>query len=143
MSAKLAEDEFQKRFDAGEDIASLGFDLSKAVVEKPEIKRVNVDLPEHVLARLDRRATTMGVTRQSLIKMWLSERLDELDKTANSPVLAAVNKAVQQIIELEGRIEAKFGVAGNPKVKPYASDLDTSPTLKKHSQRNKRIRKAK
>lgn len=41
-----------------------------------ELKRVNVDFPKWMIARLDREAKRRGVTRQALIKMWLSERLD-------------------------------------------------------------------
>lgn len=38
-------------------------------------KRVNVDLPAHVLVKLDFEANNLGLTRQALIKYWLSERL--------------------------------------------------------------------
>ena len=84
MSAKqLNEDEFRDRFDAGESLESLGFDLNKAVVEQPEVKRVNVDFPEQIVAKLDRHAAQMGITRQSLIKVWIFERLkDESAKSA-------------------------------------------------------------
>jgi hypothetical protein len=75
MSAKLKEDEFRERFDAGESLESLGFDLSKGKIEEPEIKRVNVDFPDHIVSKLDRHASAMGITRQSLIKVWIFERL--------------------------------------------------------------------
>jgi len=77
MSAKLKEDEFRDRFDSGESLESLGFDLDKAAIEKPQIKRVNVDFPDTVVAKLDRHAASMGITRQSLIKVWIFERLKE------------------------------------------------------------------
>ena len=77
MSAKLKEDEFERRFDAGESLESLGFDLDKAVIEQPQIKRVNVDFPDSVVAKLDRHAALMGITRQALIKVWIFERLKE------------------------------------------------------------------
>jgi hypothetical protein len=50
-------------------------DVSK--VQKPnlELKRVNVDFPQWVVAGLDREAQRLGVTRQSLIKMWIAEKL--------------------------------------------------------------------
>jgi CopG antitoxin of type II toxin-antitoxin system len=76
MKKELPEKEFTERFDAGEDPRSLGFDLENAVVEQPEAKRVNVDLPASMLARLDREAQLRGITRQSLIKVWLYERLE-------------------------------------------------------------------
>jgi len=77
MSAKLKADEFEKRFDAGDSLESLGFDLSKGKIEEPEIKRVNVDFNGQMLSMLDRHAAAIGVTRQSLIKVWLFERLKE------------------------------------------------------------------
>jgi len=77
MSAKLKENEFKTRFDAGESLESLGFDLDKAVLEGPEVKRVNVDFPDSVVAKLDRHAASMGITRQSLIKVWIFERLKQ------------------------------------------------------------------
>jgi hypothetical protein len=80
MKKELPEKEFTERFDAGEDPRSLGFDLDKAVIDEPEAKRVNVDLPAPMLARLDREAQLRGITRQSLIKVWLYERLEEAEK---------------------------------------------------------------
>ena len=77
MSAKLKEDEFRDRFDAGETLESLGFDLKEATIEEPSVKRVNVDFPDPVVAKLDRYAASMGITRQSLIKVWIFERLKE------------------------------------------------------------------
>jgi hypothetical protein len=40
-------------------------------------KRVNVDFPSWMVDSLDREARRMGVTRQSLIKLWLAERLGQ------------------------------------------------------------------
>ena len=75
-----SEEELADRFDAGEDLESLGFDVKKAVVEQPRLKRVNVDFPEHMLAMLDREAELRGINRQALIKTWLYERLHEAGK---------------------------------------------------------------
>ena len=74
------EEELTDRFDAGEDLESLGFDVKKAQVEQPKIKRVNVDFPEHMLAMLDREAELRGINRQALIKTWLYERLHAAGK---------------------------------------------------------------
>ncbi len=65
---------FDKRFDRGEDI-SKHLDLSKAVRPVREQKRVNVDLPVWMVQSLDKEARRLGVTRQSIIKVWLAERL--------------------------------------------------------------------
>ena len=69
--------EFEKKFDDGDDILS-GLDLSKAKRTTQETKRVNVDFPTWMLDSLDREANRVGVTRQSIIKVWLAERLEHL-----------------------------------------------------------------
>lgn len=52
------------------------FDLSKA--ERPELKpyRVNVDFPQWMVKELDQEAARLGVPRQSVIKFWISEKLE-------------------------------------------------------------------
>ena len=55
-------------------------DLSTAHRPGLEPRRINIDLPDHMLAKLDKQAALRGVTRQSLIKMWLFERLETLSK---------------------------------------------------------------
>lgn len=67
--------EFDRRFDAGEDITSF-LDMKSARRPGLEQRRVNVDLPAWMIQSLDREATRIGVTRQSLIKTWLAHRLD-------------------------------------------------------------------
>ena len=67
---------FDKQFDAGIDI-SAALDVSKARRILQVQKRVNVDFPTWMIASLDREAEKFGVTRQSIIKMWLAERLEE------------------------------------------------------------------
>jgi hypothetical protein len=66
--------EFEKKFDAGESIID-DLDLSKARRPGEEQKRVNVDFPVWMIAALDREAKRVGVTRQSIIKLWLAEHL--------------------------------------------------------------------
>ena len=61
-------------FDAGEDIAHL-VDWSKATHPNRAAKRVNVDFPVWMVERLDAESARLGVTRQSLIKMWIAEKL--------------------------------------------------------------------
>ena len=67
--------EFERRFDDGEDVSEF-IDFSSARRPNLEAKRVNVDFPAWVVNGLDREAKRLGVTRQSLIKMWIAERLD-------------------------------------------------------------------
>lgn len=39
-------------------------------------KRVKIDMPQHMVAKLDTLARNRGVTRQALIKVWLGDRLE-------------------------------------------------------------------
>ncbi len=67
--------EFDQQFDAGVDLTA-ALDLSKAKRARQEQKRVNVDFPTWMIDSLDREASKLGVTRQSVIKVWLAERLE-------------------------------------------------------------------
>ncbi|PWN54836.1 type II toxin-antitoxin system BrnA family antitoxin [Abyssibacter profundi] len=67
-----------RKFESGEDI-SAQLDLSKARRPNQEQRRVNVDFPTWMIERLDREAKRLGVTRQSIIKVWLAERLEHSD----------------------------------------------------------------
>ena len=65
---------FDQQFDDGEDITS-SLDISKGRRVQQAQKRVNVDFPVWMIESLDREASKLGVTRQSVIKVWLAERL--------------------------------------------------------------------
>jgi hypothetical protein len=65
---------FDTDFDSGKDVTA-ALDLSKARRPLQEQKRVNVDFPSWMIQSLDREAGRLGVTRQSIIKVWLAERL--------------------------------------------------------------------
>ncbi len=67
--------EFDTKFDLGKDVSS-HLDLSKAKRPGIEQRRVNVDLPAWMIESLDREAQRLGVTRQSIIKVWIAERLE-------------------------------------------------------------------
>lgn len=67
--------EFDQQFDAGEDVTPL-LDLTHARRPGLEAKRVNVDFPAWMVQSLDREARKLGVTRQSLIKLWLADKLE-------------------------------------------------------------------
>ncbi|HEY8241570.1 MAG TPA: CopG family transcriptional regulator [Kiritimatiellia bacterium] len=66
--------DFDKRFDDGTDISKF-LDLSRARRVNQSPKRVNVDFPSWMIDSLDKEADRLGVTRQSIIKVWISERL--------------------------------------------------------------------
>lgn len=67
--------EFEKKFDEGEEDIVDYLDLSTSRRVNQESRRINVDFPAWVVESLDREAARIGVTRQSIIKVWLVERL--------------------------------------------------------------------
>jgi len=69
--------EFDTKFDNGEDITKY-LDYSKSRRPGREQKRVNVDFPVWMIQSLDREAERLGVPRQSVIKVWIAERLDHV-----------------------------------------------------------------
>ena len=79
---KITAKEFDDKFDNGEDVSEyLNFDaairLRDARKLKTNTRKVNVDFPEWVIESLDKEAKKIGVTRQSIIKVWIAERLKE------------------------------------------------------------------
>jgi predicted DNA binding CopG/RHH family protein len=73
-------EEFDRRFDEGEDLENLGIDLSKAARTGLQTRRVNVDMPAHFINRLDHWAAVRGLSRQALIKSWVYDRLEQESK---------------------------------------------------------------
>lgn len=76
--------DFDKKFDDNKkDIID---DLDLTSLRRPNLKqkRVNVDFPVWIIDSLDKEAKRMGVTRQSVIKLWLAERLEKLALTRRS-----------------------------------------------------------
>ncbi len=74
MKTQLKAESFDRKFDDGDCILE-HLNLSKARRVNIELKRVNVDFPAWVVEAPDRQAQALGVTRQSLIKLWIAERL--------------------------------------------------------------------
>ncbi len=70
-------EEFDKKFDEGEDVSHY-LDLSEARRPAQEQKRVNVDFPLWMVRLRDKEAKRLGVPRQSLIKIWIAERLKKV-----------------------------------------------------------------
>ena len=69
--------ELEKKFDNGENISKY-IDVSKARRPELEQKRVNVDFPTWMVHSLDKEAKRLGVPRQSIIQVWVAERLEKL-----------------------------------------------------------------
>lgn len=76
--ASIRSDELERAFDAGEDIAEY-MDMStlERPNQSPAFRRISMDVPEEVVRSLDRAARRMGINRQAVIKVWLTERLDQ------------------------------------------------------------------
>ena len=74
---------FDRKFNKGEDVTKY-VDLSKARRVEHEQKRVNVDFPVWMIHSLDKAAQRLGVPRQSIIKLWVAERLEQVSEGAKS-----------------------------------------------------------
>ena len=70
--------ELDKKFDEGKSVLE-DLDFSKARRPNQEQKRVNVDFPLWMIQSLDKEAKRLGVPRQSIIKIWLAERLHKTE----------------------------------------------------------------
>ncbi len=68
--------EFDKKFDEGVEDVIDDLDLSSASRPNQTPRRVNVDFPSWMVESLDREAKRLGVTRQSVIKVWIAEKLE-------------------------------------------------------------------
>jgi hypothetical protein len=68
---KIKAKDFDVNFDSGADITK-HLDIAKARRVNSELKRVNIDFPVWVVERLDKEARRLGITRQSLVKMWIA-----------------------------------------------------------------------
>lgn len=77
---------FDKKIDGGEMDIIDDLDLLTVKRSNQSQRRVNVDFPAWMIESLDQEATRVGVTRQSIIKVWLAERLEKI----------AANKALQR-----------------------------------------------
>ena len=75
-------EEFDKKFDGGE--TDIVHELDMKTARRPNLrqKRVNVDFPVWMIHLLDKEAARLGVPRQSIIKLWLSERLEQSARKA-------------------------------------------------------------
>ena len=76
LKKKITSEQFDKRFDNGEDMGDL-LDIKKAKVNK-QVQRINIDFPISFLRRIDEEARRIGVARAALIKIWMAERLEPI-----------------------------------------------------------------
>ncbi len=76
MGKTISAEEFERRFDDGEDMTPY-LDLASAVTVNPqkEMRKVNVDMPSWMIDKLDREANRLGINRQAVIKTMLDREL--------------------------------------------------------------------
>ena len=76
--------DFDKKYD--ENKTDIIDDLDLFTLKRPnqQQKRVNVDFPVWVIDSLDKEAGRIGVSRQSIIKLWLVEKLEQIALTRRS-----------------------------------------------------------
>jgi hypothetical protein len=74
---RISAEEIDRLFDEGKEDVLQYFDMSKARRPNLEFKRVMVDFPAWMIHGLDDEAARLGVTRQSVIKTWIAEKIDE------------------------------------------------------------------
>ena len=72
---KFTAAEFDAAFEAGEDMTPY-LDLKSAKMHHP-VKRISIDFPANVLKEVGAKAAAIGVTRTSLIKMWVAQHLSD------------------------------------------------------------------
>jgi hypothetical protein len=75
----MTSEDLDRVFDEGQEDISPYLDLSTAQRPGRDVKRVNVDFPVWMIDSLDREATRLGITRQSVIKTWIADRLDKVN----------------------------------------------------------------
>jgi hypothetical protein len=68
-------EDFDKIFDEGEE--SIIPYLDMASVRRPNQECVSITFPTWMIDSIDRESARLGVARQSLIKLWLAEKLPE------------------------------------------------------------------
>ena len=78
---KVKAKDFDDAFDRGEDVTKY-LDKSKARRVNAELRRVNIDFPVWVIDSLDKEARRLGITRQSLVKMWIAEKFKPVNQVS-------------------------------------------------------------
>jgi len=74
--------ELDEKFDSGKHDIVDDLDLATLIRPTQAQRRLNIDFPEWMIASLDKEAARLGVTRQSVIKVWRAERLESTSRTS-------------------------------------------------------------
>ncbi|EDX87261.1 hypothetical protein S7335_4968 [Synechococcus sp. PCC 7335] len=70
--------DFDRKFDENEEDIIEDLDLSRAKRPGQQQQRINVDFPDWMIEALDREANRIGMSRQSVIQVWIAERLEKV-----------------------------------------------------------------
>jgi hypothetical protein len=89
--------DLDKIFDEGEVDITDYLDLSKGFKPGQELKRVNVDFPVWMIEKMDKESSRLGVPRQSLIKVWVAEKLESRNPKTKSKRSNKTPQPTQQV----------------------------------------------
>ncbi len=82
---KIKAKDFDEKFEEGKEDITQFLDTENVKKVNPSAhKRINLDLPNWMIVALDSQARHIGITRQSIIKVWLAERLQQMNKNIPS-----------------------------------------------------------
>ena len=79
-------EEFDRRFDEGEDIHDLAMaNMTKAkIIRHGKKVRITIDIAEELVHEIDQIRQCIGVDRAALIKIWLHERVQQEKSSMSS-----------------------------------------------------------
>lgn len=80
-SKNITVEEFDRRFDNGEDVSDF-LDLANATRPGLAPQQVAIDFPAWMVHSVDKEAAKIGIDRQSLIKVWIADKLKSLANEA-------------------------------------------------------------
>ena len=83
MTKTIKAEDFDRLFDENKEDITDYLDMTTARRPNRKLRKVNVDLPEWMIASLDEEAERLAINRQAVIKTWLAERIDKSKQTAS------------------------------------------------------------
>jgi len=83
MTKTIKAEDFDRLFDENKEDITDYLDMTTARRPNRKLRKVNVDLPEWMIASLDEEAERLAINRQAVFKTWLAERIDKSKQTAS------------------------------------------------------------
>jgi hypothetical protein len=93
MNAKI----FDNKFDRGDSVLSQ-LDLSKATCPDQELQQISIDFPLWMIKLLDKEARRLKTSSQSVIRMWIAEKLEARSETTHDPIVAEVRRVRERLL---------------------------------------------